>query len=52
MQDADQRPVSRRTLLLTIVMIAVVISGLVLFFTYENRIEPLLPSITTTGVNE
>jgi hypothetical protein len=52
MLDHDRRPISRRTLLLTIVMVAVVVSGIVLFFVYEDRTEPLLPSITNTGVNE
>jgi len=39
-------------LLITIAMVLVIICGLALFFVYGDSTEPLLPSITDTGVNE
>jgi hypothetical protein len=51
MSDTDRQFVSRRTLVISAAIVAVIIAGVVLFFLYGGELEPLLGSawITTTA---
>jgi hypothetical protein len=48
--DAQRQLVSRRALVFTAIMVAVLLLGVALFFRFVDRTQPLLETTDTTAV--